>query len=418
MKEPAGGGPEVTPRGPLQPEPVFLPLPVLRGRPWITWTLVGINIVLFLALTVAGGSTDSEVLLRFGAKYGPALLDGEYWRLFTAMFLHLGILHLAVNCYALFALGSEAERVYGRGRFSLVYLLTGVFSTATSYLFASVLAVGASGAIFGLVGAQAVFYAVNRKALGAFGRSRLNNLVSVVLINLVIGLSIEGVDNWAHAGGLVAGLVVGLALAPRYQLAVHRTSHHDQVVDANPLPKRWWIVPAALTMAAMVTWLGNMRESETAGGIYARGEVYLQEGAWHEAIDAFSTAVALEPDHWSAYILRAEAHMQLDQYEAALADFETVIRASESDEAVAIGHSGRGRIAMIYGDPEQALEDLDRAVQLAPDHPFPHYVRGLVLFEKGIVDEATQDLELALELGLGDPQSVSIARQILDQLGR
>ena len=389
----------------------------MRESTWVSWSLLGINIVVWLAMTAAGGSTEGEVLLAFGAKYGPAILSGEYWRLFTSMFLHIGLMHLGFNSYALYALGPEVERFFGRGRFLVIYLLSGVLSSITSYLISSNLAAGASGAIFGLVGALAAFYLHEREALGTLGRRRLNNLVSVVVVNLIIGFTVPNIDNAAHIGGLVVGVLIGWALSPEYQVVPSGPAGPARVVDSNSLARRWWVLPVALAAAVGLTLLANVREGNTAAGRQSQGEFHLGRGEWEEAIEEFSVALEKYPQLWAAYIYRGEAYMQLDDLDAALADFEQVIDARPGNEFRAIAHTGRGRIQMLRGQVEPALTDLDLAITLDPEEPFSRFVRGLIYAEIGRTDQAIDELEMALSLGLGDEQSEAIARRTLDALG-
>lgn len=388
----------------------------MRGKTWATWVLLGINIVVWLAMTAAGGSTDSQVLFSFGAKYGPAILGGEYWRLFTSMFLHIGLMHLGVNSYALYALGPEAERFYGRARFLAIYLLTGVLSSVTSYLISPTLAAGASGAIFGLVGALGAFFIHERDVLGAPGRRRLNNLASVVVINLIIGFTVPNIDNAAHMGGLLAGFLIGWVLSPEYEVAPPGSAGPARVVDRNSLARRWWVAPAALLLAVGLTLLANVREGRTAAGYQQQGEMHLDKGEWDAAIEEFTEALDRDPRLWVAYLYRAEAYLQVDDLEAALVDFEAVIQAHPAAQYQAIAHTGRGRIYLFYGQPDQALAELDQAVLLDPSEPFARFVRGLIYHEAGQKALAIKDLEAALALGLQDERSVSMAREILEVL--
>lgn len=112
---------------------------------------------MFILLEMNGGSTNPYVLLYFGAKYNPAILDGEWWRFFTPMFLHIGFLHLFMNGLSLYYLGTAVESIFGRLRFLIIYLFSGFFGTLASFIFSSHLSAGASGAIFGLFGALLYF---------------------------------------------------------------------------------------------------------------------------------------------------------------------------------------------------------------------------------------------------------------------
>jgi membrane associated rhomboid family serine protease/predicted negative regulator of RcsB-dependent stress response len=370
-------------------------------------------------------SPDPALLLRFGAKYGPAILGGEYWRLITAVFLHDGLIHLAINSYALFVIGLQTERLFGHARYLIIYLLAGAASVTASYMAESTLAVGASGAIFGLVGALAVFFLRNRRIFGAMGRRQLSNLALVVVINLVFGLSVQGIDNWAHLGGLAGGLVLAWVLAPRYSVVLpdlERPVENGGIIygraeDLNPLSRRWWVIPAALLLGVGLTLVGNAREGNSAAGHQLRGEAYLYQGESETAISEFSSALALDDQLWGAYLYRGEALLNQNELAAAMTDFETIINSQAPDRYRALAYTGSGRISLLRGRAGEALADLDRAVALAPAEPFAHFVRGVIHYEVGQFAQARTDLEGALNLGLSDEQSVTIANSLLAALG-
>ncbi len=119
---------------------------------------------------------------------------------------------------------------------------------------------------------------------------------------------------------------------------------------------------------------------------------------------------------WPAYLYRAEAYLQVEELDAANRDFETVIDHRPQSDYLAIAYTGRGRIYMLLGQPHTALTELDRAVAADPKEPFAHYVRGLVHLEMDHLDEAQEDLEHSLALGLADERSVEIATQVLATL--
>jgi rhomboid protease GluP len=224
-------------RGPMTPAgtPYYAPPPpppndqsvrIPLSRPVLTYVLLGLIALMYVAESLLGGSTNSDTLVFLGAQVNQFVALGEYWRLLGAMFLHIGIMHLAFNGWALYSLGREVEAFYGTPRFTLIYLLSGFFGgMATFWLGPNVLSAGASGAIFGLVGAEIAYFFVNRKLFGQLSRRSLGNLAILVAINLVLGFSPgSGVNNYAHLGGLVGGLALGLGLAPRYALEWHDLS--------------------------------------------------------------------------------------------------------------------------------------------------------------------------------------------------
>lgn len=193
--------------------------------PLVTRFLLAANVVVFVAMIVYGyfafrtldGTQDMRVLAVFGAKINELVAAGQVWRLFTAMFIHIGVLHLLFNLYALNALGPLVEGYFGHVRFGLIYVLGGLFGSLASYAFSPVPSAGASGAIFGLAGAVTVYFLRYRENFGARGRAILQNMLIVIGINLVFGLSMPGIDNWGHMGGLAGGALITWGLLPRYR---------------------------------------------------------------------------------------------------------------------------------------------------------------------------------------------------------
>ncbi len=197
---------------------VRLPVPVHSTR-W-TYTIAGLNALIWLLMTLMGGSENIQILVLFGAKYNPLIVAGEYWRLLTAAFLHVGILHLAFNTYALLTFGLEVERRFGAKRFMLLYLLAGIMGNALSFVGLRAPSAGASGAIFGLVGATLAYFGIYRQEFGEGGRKQLRNLLVVAGYNLVFGFVAPGIDNLAHLGGLMAGVALGWGYSPHYSVVV------------------------------------------------------------------------------------------------------------------------------------------------------------------------------------------------------
>ena len=170
----------------------------------MTWALLGINVLIWLAMEAAGGSTDTGVLINFGAMYGPYIADGEYWRLFTAMFLHVGLTHLAFNGFSLFIFGQQVEKFYGPYRFTTIYILAGLAGSVASFTFNNIsVGAGASGAIFGILGALVAFFVMHREMLGDFGRQSLTGPLVLAGINLVTGFLMLGVANFPLTGWFV-----------------------------------------------------------------------------------------------------------------------------------------------------------------------------------------------------------------------
>lgn len=192
---------------------------LLRSAPAVL-ILILVNVLAFLFEIYAGGWNDPEVLHRIGALEPDAVvLQGEYWRLFTALFLHAGFLHLAFNLFALYVLGPPLERSIGTIRFLVCYLISGIASSAGVVALTEIglvqesQLVGASGCILGVVGAWAGLLLRHRHA--PFAKQRLANIGLIVAIQIAFDLSTPQISMPAHMCGLIAGFFLGLLLAPR-----------------------------------------------------------------------------------------------------------------------------------------------------------------------------------------------------------
>lgn len=188
----------------------------------------------------------SSVLITYGAKDNHLIQQGEYWRFITPIFLHANALHVGLNMLNLFVLGVFLERLLGHTRFLLIYLVTGIISIIASFVFAPAeISVGASGAIFGLVGAYSIFVLTHRRAFRRNGIPTLLWLIFIIGINLSIGLFVQNVDNYAHIGGLVSGCLLGWWFTPLYRVATGQ-----RLTDTHSLARRWPL--------ALLTILGTL----------------------------------------------------------------------------------------------------------------------------------------------------------------
>ncbi len=209
--------------------------------------LVGV-IVVFLVQQVSPELTAQLM------KHNDAIIQGgEYYRLLTMMFLHGDAAHLFFNAYALYVIGLTVERFFGTARFALVYFLGGLGASIASLVFTPQNAIGASGAIFALLGAEGVFFYVHQKLLGQAGRRYLTNIVVIAALNLVLGLASPLIDNAAHIGGLLGGVILAWFIGPRLELHLIRQDAFEEIdapgmrlVDTNPLERTW---PTALLFA-------------------------------------------------------------------------------------------------------------------------------------------------------------------------
>lgn len=193
-----------------------------KKTPIMTYILIAINTILFVLMYVLGnGSDDALTLLRFGASYPDFIKAGDYYRLLTSAFLHIGFLHFLFNNYALYVIGSQLEGFFGKVKYLIIYLGSAILGNLMSMLFSNSISAGASGAIFGLLGALLYFGYHYRVYLGTVVKSQV---IPLILINLAIGFMMSGVNNAAHIGGLIGGVLLAMAVGVRY-----KTSKFEQI---------------------------------------------------------------------------------------------------------------------------------------------------------------------------------------------
>lgn len=171
-------------------------------KPFVTLSIIFLCIFAFL---ISGYGYDSLKLVKYGANFRPLVVSGEYYRVISYMFLHGGFLHIILNMYSLYIVGPRVEDFFGKWKYLLIYLFSGISGGLLSIAFnPEAISIGASGAIFGLFGALIYFGYNYRGYIGSIIKSQI---VPIVIYNLLIGLFISGIDMWGHVGGLIGGVV-------------------------------------------------------------------------------------------------------------------------------------------------------------------------------------------------------------------
>lgn len=175
--------------------------------PMVTYMIIAMNLIMYFVPYLFG---ESQGIILDLCVHGPSIRYGQYYRLITGAFVHSGLMHLAFNCYALYVIGSQLESFLGKAKFTVIYFISALFGSLVSMIFnGNVASVGASGAIFGLMGALLYFGYHYRVYLGNVLKSQI---IPLILINLLFGFIVEGVDNAAHIGGLIGGALITMAL--------------------------------------------------------------------------------------------------------------------------------------------------------------------------------------------------------------
>ena len=184
----------------------------------ITYTIIAINVIVYIFSAFFSKDIvdmDMQTLVNMGALYGPlTVLKGEWWRLFTAMFLHGGMTHILMNMFSLYLIGRSVEIYFDTKSYLTIYLFSGLLGgLASLYMHPNSVGIGASGAIFGVFGALAGFFLAHRDKIAAHSKAFMKDFAVVLGINLVLGLSIPSIDVSAHIGGLIIGLIGGYVIS-------------------------------------------------------------------------------------------------------------------------------------------------------------------------------------------------------------
>ncbi|WP_223875891.1 rhomboid family intramembrane serine protease [Paucilactobacillus kaifaensis] len=187
----------------------------LKNQAFVTQIVVAVQVIVFILMTLAGGSTDTSVLVEFGARVSILIQEGQWWRLITPVFLHIGLMHIVVNSVTVYYIGTQIEMLFGHTRFAVIYLVTAVTGNIASFVFLpNTLSAGASTAIFGLFGAFLMLGESFRNNL--YIRAMSRQFLLFVVLNLAFDLFSPGIDIYGHIGGLFGGFLVGYVVgAPR-----------------------------------------------------------------------------------------------------------------------------------------------------------------------------------------------------------
>jgi len=361
-----------------------------RPRFWATYTLVGLNVLVFVAMIVAGASyDDTKQVLRWGADFGPLTLGGQWWRLLTSMFLHFGPLHLAFNMWALFNVGQVAEALFGSRAFLALYLLSGIGGSLASVL-AHPLGVGggASGAIFGVVGGVIVAAVLTRRRSGnelLLGRI-LPSLLLFVFYNLLIGFRTEGIDNMAHLGGLGVGAALAAAVlmwpaaslgrvAAAFLIALGGAAYAVRVVRAPVLaeyaqqvPPETHVAPPPDVGAEIARLEQAVAERPDSIELYtALGSAYLQVRSFKEAVALLTRARLRWPNDVAVLTMLGTAYLDLHDFDGAIDSFGRVAQLDSSADArynLADAYLLRGEALADSGRSAPARADFDRVLRL------------------------------------------------------
>lgn len=207
-------------------------------RPVFTYIILVLTCLVYIAQLLSTRIVGFDIPATFGAKVNELITRGEIWRLITPMFLHASLLHIGFNMYALVVLGLRLERVYGHGRFLLLYFLAGITGNLFSFYLTPGISIGASTAVFGLLAAEGIFIYANRRFFPN-ATYALREIIMILVFNLIIGFSAPQIDNWGHMGGLMGGLAFAWFAGPLIQIT--KEDNAIRLHDAHRDGRLLWI---------------------------------------------------------------------------------------------------------------------------------------------------------------------------------
>ncbi|WP_175639772.1 rhomboid family intramembrane serine protease [Metabacillus schmidteae] len=319
-----------------------------NGKPFFTNVFLAIQILMFLVLELNGGSTNTETLIQFGAKFNPLIYEGEWWRFVSPIILHIGFLHLLMNSFALFYIGPAVERAYGKWKFLFIYIVAGVSGSLVSFAFSPFVSAGASGAIFGCFGALLFLGVYNRKV---FFRTMGSNLLIVVGINIALGFVIPNIDNAGHIGGLIGGFLAALIV---------QLPHHKKV-----FLRIIGIIGSLVLLLGLYQFGMNQAEEQYPEYVALKGQELIQDEKFEDAYNYLHESVSADYKTNDVMFLFSVAAIQLQKYDEAIDYLQQII--SDDDSY----HPAHYNLAILYANQQnndQALEEVNQALKYDPNN--------------------------------------------------
>jgi rhomboid protease GluP len=362
---------------------------------WVTNALIIANIAVFTWMVLSTGAAtlimpSSETLRAWGANFGPRTLSGEWWRVFTAGFVHMGLLHVFMNMWVLYDVGRAVEELYGSSKFFAIYMIALVGGCICSLLVNPMLiGAGASGAVFGSFGALIAFWWRHHNIFPAgFIKQRSQVVVFLLACTLIYGFYTPEIDNAAHLGGLIFGFLGGLLLMPRAMNA-----HGWSIRDGISLS----CLSVAFLLIGWVdrTYLFSLNNNVLAFNLSSSGGELLKQRKYEEALRKFDELVRRMPELAPAYGSRAAALASLDRFDLALKDCNRCIFLAPHESS---GYILRAGIYHKLGKEEQALTDLNTAVRNSPRKADPYNNRAWTKIVLRNYSDAIADASRAIRL--------------------
>jgi rhomboid protease GluP len=358
---------------------------LLSHRPYVTLSLVLLNCLMFILTELSGGSRDIFVLISHGAKIGAFIWQGEYWRLLTSIFLHMGLSHLLLNLYCLIIFGTLLEESLGHWKMLLLYITAGMMGNLLSLKCSPSISTGASGALFGIIGALPAYMMLNRRE---FQKGLLPALMLALLpflaYNVYSASIIRGIDYYAHLGGFVWGAMLG-----SYFGIVHRggSAADERLAQARQLQMR--IIVISLILSPMILFKSALiPNKEFIGRNYLYlGNLRHSQGRYGDAIAYLDQAAAVAPKDSDVLMLLGSCYIQQGKIQKGLVIWEDLLRKDRENSRL------KANLSKIYlilaesardaGHSKESLNYFKKSLALNPDGPQALAGLGDYDFEQG-----------------------------------
>jgi rhomboid protease GluP len=369
--------------------------------PRLTRALLIVIAMYYAMVVIAGGPEDPAVILAFGANYGPFVADGDIWRLVTAIFLHASLAHLFVNLVSLYFMGRFLEAFHGPWGLLFLFLGSGVSGSLASAVVLEHVSVGASGGVFGLLGAAAVFSFRYRRHLPLRVKPLVGPsfvpwvfFVALAVLNLGVGSLVPMIDNRAHAGGLFFGAAASLFVpAPAVERAVRGRRRE--------LPRFVASICLSLMLVSFFAAGRNIfrLRGEDGAILDPRLTMTVADFDPEEMMQILNEALARDPDDAELLGLRAQLHTTAGRWRPAIQDYRAALTI-ESDDATSLNNLAWILLEEVppeLRDREEAERLVRRALLLEPENPYVLGTYGTARLRAGDFAEAARNLARALE---------------------